>query len=62
VAGLADPASACELRITQDPTGAVIVEEKVEGWARGAVWWPELAETAIIVETDCSWSLHLRAA
>jgi hypothetical protein len=62
VAGLADPALTCELRITQDTTDAVIVEERIEGWARGAEWWPEHAEAAMIVETDCSWSLHLRPA
>jgi hypothetical protein len=62
VAGLPDPADTCELRITQDKADGPIIDERIAGWARGAAWWPERAEAAIVVETDCSWSLHLRPA
>ena len=59
-AGLADPAGICTLRITQSAT--VIVDQRIEGWARGGAWWPEHAEAAIVVETNCSWSLHVGPA
>jgi len=59
-AGLADPAGSCMLRMTQSAT--VIVDQRIEGWARGAAWWPEHAEAAIVVETNCSWSLHVGPA
>jgi hypothetical protein len=62
VAGLADPAATCRIRITQDRTATVIVDQRIEGWGRGAAWWPEQAESAIFVETDCSWSVHVGPA
>ena len=61
-AGLADPTGGCTLRITEERSATVIVDQRIEGWARGAAWWPEHAEAAIVVETNCSWSLHVGPA
>ena len=62
VAGLSEPADTCPLRITQALTGAVIAEELISGWARGGTWWLEQEGAGVVVETECSWSVHIGPA
>jgi hypothetical protein len=60
IAGHGDPEGRCDLQITLDASGGVIVDQRFQGWTRGAELWRDGPAT-FTVETDCSWSVHVGA-
>jgi hypothetical protein len=58
VAGQADPDSTCDLRMTVETTGELMVEESIRGVTSGVVTLTEEG-AAMVVDSTCSWSLEV---
>lgn len=62
VGGISEPAGTCQIQITQAITGEVIGEKSIRGWSRVVAWWHEQEGAGVVIETDCSWSVHVGPA
>ena len=62
VAGVDDPHGVCAFRVLSESSGEVLVDEAIDGWTRGGDWWLEPDGARLLVETDCSWALHVGPA
>ena len=58
-AGQADPVGTCDLRMTVESSGELLVDQPIVGVTQGVALWMEEG-AAIVVDSDWSWSLEVR--
>ncbi len=58
-----DPSAQCRIRISREGSEALLVaDEEISGWERGGAFWPGGPGAVVVIDGDCTWSVHIGPA